>query len=294
MNSQNLKEYYKGVFMENVNILYYFTIYGILGWCLEVAYAAVNTGTFVNRGFLNGPICPIYGIGAVLIIDFLTPFKNNLILLFVTSIFITSLLEYMTGFILEKIFNNKWWDYSKYPFNIKGYICLKFSLAWGIACVLVMRIIHPLVENFIEFIPQFIGAFFLLCTAVLFVIDIIATIDTVLKLNFRLKRIHEISDKIKQKSDTIGKNISDDTIELKRKYEYQSAEFRKKYDDFSEDVIEIKEKYKKEIRELKETYKKLTARRNPFHRRLIKAFPNIKSNKYFEALNELKRNAAKK
>jgi uncharacterized membrane protein len=156
-------------------------------------------------------------------------------------------------------------------------------LAWGIACVLVMRIIHPLVENFIEFIPQFIGAFFLLCTAVLFVIDIIATIDTVLKLNFRLKRIHEISDKIKQKSDTIGKNISDDTIELKRKYEYQSAEFRKKYDDFSEDIIE-----------LKETYKKLTDRRNPLHRRLIKAFPNIKSNKYFEALNELKRNAAKK
>lgn len=310
--------------MENITILgfalyeilFYFVIYAFLGWCLEVVYAAVNTGSFVNRGFLNGPVCPIYGVGAVIVIDFLMPFRDNLVLLFITSVFITSLLEYVTGLALEKLFNDKWWDYSQYPFNIRGYICLKFSLAWGIGCILTMKIIHPVIVEFVKLIPTFLGNILLLSLAIVFIIDLVSTVDTVMKLNFRLKRIHEISGKIKEKSNILGEGISRDTIELKRKYEYQAVEIRKKYNDLSEDAIELKEKYQnnlieikekyenslaeiregyeREISELKENYKKLTGRRNHLHRRIIRAFPDIKSNRYFEALNELKRNITKK
>ncbi|WP_446897376.1 putative ABC transporter permease [Clostridium sp. LBM24168] len=298
------------------NILFYFVIYAFAGWCLEVVYAAVNTGTFVNRGFLNGPICPIYGIGAVLVIDFLMLFRDNLILLFFTSVIITSFLEYVTGFVLEKLFNNRWWDYSRYPFNIKGYICLKFSLAWGIGCILIIKVIHPVVVGFIGFISVPLGNIILLCLAVIFIIDIISTVDTVMKFNLRLRKIHEISGKIKEKSNFLGERISNETIELKSKYEYQVADIRRRYVELSENAVEIKEKYEnelselkrkyenrlseireiygKELIELKETYKRLTGRKNNYHRRIIKAFPGIKSNKYSEALNELKKNVARK
>ena len=114
-------------------LLFYFIIYAFLGWCTEVVYAALNTGKFVNRGFLNGPICPIYGFGIAAIVAFLAPVSNNPALLFAGSAIITSAIELITGWIMEKAFNTRWWDYSTMPFNIGGYICLKFSIAWGIA-----------------------------------------------------------------------------------------------------------------------------------------------------------------
>ena len=109
------------------SILYFF-VYGFLGWCTEVIFAAFKQHRFVNRGFLNGPYCPIYGCGVVIVVAVLTPLKENLFFLFVGSFLLTSILEYITGFVLEKVFHNKWWDYSNLPFNIKGYVCLKFSI----------------------------------------------------------------------------------------------------------------------------------------------------------------------
>ena len=117
--------------------LWIFFIYAFLGWCTEVSYAALVSGRFVNRGFLNGPVCPIYGLGVVLVMACLEPFRDNLLLLFVCSVLLTSLLEWITGFVLEKLFHQRWWDYSNEPFNLGGYVCLRFSIAWGLACVFV-------------------------------------------------------------------------------------------------------------------------------------------------------------
>ena len=89
-------------------LLWLFCIYAFFGWCVEVAYHAINCGKFINRGFLNGPYCPIYGIGMIIVVQFLFPLRENLIILFLGSLLLTSLLEFITGFLLEKIFNNKW------------------------------------------------------------------------------------------------------------------------------------------------------------------------------------------
>ena len=134
-----------------------FIIYAFIGWCTEVAYAALNTGKFVNRGFLNGPYCPIYGCGVVVVVACLTPLKDNIVVLFIGSFLLTTIIEFLTGLVLEKIFHNKWWDYSDLPFNIKGYICLKFSIYWGIACTFVMKIVHPIIYKFITLIPFVVG-----------------------------------------------------------------------------------------------------------------------------------------
>ena len=111
-----------------------FFVYGFLGWCTEVAFAAFKERRFVNRGFLNGPICPIYGVGVTMVIWCLDPVRENLLILYVASVILVTVLEGLTGYAMDKIFHNKWWDYSNMPMNIGGYVCVLFSLIWGVAC----------------------------------------------------------------------------------------------------------------------------------------------------------------
>ena len=136
-----------------VDYIWYFFIYAVLGWCAEVIFAAVNTGKFVNRGFLNGPLCPMYGVGVAVIVFCLSPLEDNVWLTFLAAVVLTSGLEWITGFVLEKLFHQRWWDYSGLPFNIGGYICLKFSLAWGLACLLILKVIHPGIAALVHHIP---------------------------------------------------------------------------------------------------------------------------------------------
>ena len=119
------------------DLLWYFTIYSFLGWCSEVIFATVTTGKFVNRGFLNGPVCPIYGFGMVLVLAILTPVQQSGLALFFGGMILASALELAGGWALKKIFHTTWWDYSDQPFNLGGYICLKFSLAWGVCLSLI-------------------------------------------------------------------------------------------------------------------------------------------------------------
>lgn len=99
-------------------MLLYFFIYGILGWCTEVAFAAAKERRFVNRGFLNGPICPIYGVGVVTVTAFLDPLRDQWVLLYLASTILVTLIEGLTGFVLDRLFHHKWWDYTGMPFNI--------------------------------------------------------------------------------------------------------------------------------------------------------------------------------
>jgi uncharacterized membrane protein len=127
-------------------LIVYFLIYSFIGWCIEVTYYFCVKGYYVSRGFLVGPFCCIYGCGGLLIVLFLKRFKHNPVILFVSAAAVTSALEYITGYLLEKFFNNKWWDYSEQPLNLSGYICIKNSLYWGIAAVILLYFIHPFIR----------------------------------------------------------------------------------------------------------------------------------------------------
>ena len=137
--------------------LWYFFLYAFFGWCCEVCFAAAKDGVFVNRGFLNGPVCPIYGVGVTLVVLCLTPVRDNVLYLFIGSVLLTSALEWVTGFVLERVFHQKWWDYSDMPGNLNGYICPLFSLLWGLACLLVMRVFHPMIAKLVGWIPHTLG-----------------------------------------------------------------------------------------------------------------------------------------
>lgn len=129
--------------------LLYF-IYSIIGWFLEVGLAFYEHKKFVNRGFLIGPYCPIYGVGCLLLTILLSKYINEPGVIFAFSIFICATLEYLTSYLMEKIFKLRWWDYSNMKFNINGRICLETLIPFGIIGVLVVKYISPFLINTIN------------------------------------------------------------------------------------------------------------------------------------------------
>ena len=121
-----------------------FLIYSAVGWLCESVYCSVPAHKFINRGFLNGPLCPIYGVGALLADALLTPVAWSLPLLFLGGAIVTSVLEYFTGWLLETLFHAKWWDYSNKKWNLHGRVCLRNSVLFGLMCVILLRVLHPL------------------------------------------------------------------------------------------------------------------------------------------------------
>jgi len=147
--------------MEMLNQVLYFFIYSFVGWTMESIYMSFRENRFVNQGFLYGPFCPIYGFGALGIIQLfqwisLLPLGNVSFLLVgvFSSIMVATGLEYMAGTILEKIFNVKWWDYSEESHNLNGRICIKYSLLWGGLAFLLIMLIQPMLEPLVEKTPD--------------------------------------------------------------------------------------------------------------------------------------------
>lgn len=273
-------------------IVWYFFIYGFLGWCTEVIYAALIQKRFVNRGFLNGPICPIYGFGVLLVLHLLRPFQENLFLLFGGSVLITSAIEFIGGFAMEKLFHQRWWDYSKEPFNLMGYICLSFSILWGLACLIVVDRINPIVVYLVSKIPNFSGKLILAGVGILFLADFIATLRAVLKFNAKLKALDEITKRLREASDDIGEKLADTTLSVMERSEEVKERFEEQKEEFKEDWLDLKKRgkeFKKQNREeLKRLKVALLEKSYYSQRRLLKAFPSMRSTKYEEALYELK------
>ena len=228
---------------------------------MEVSFQAVKTGRFINRGFLNGPLCPIYGFGALGVIYFLTDIgKTNKLILFFGSVFIATALELVGGFLLEKIFHKKWWDYSEMRFNLGGYICVEFSILWGLACFVLYEAVHPLIQRLFAFLnPKFI--FYIdIILLIIFAVDMVQTILTLVGLNKKFKKLNAASQDIRGVSDDIGKRVYERTMKVKSKKE------------------EIEDRPKIRELESKRTMirQELATRFDKFgEKRILRAFPNL-------------------
>jgi len=266
-----------------------FFFYAFLGWCLEVAYHALITGNFINRGFLNGPWCPVYGFGAAAVLACLFPLRENKLLLFAGSVVLTSAIEWLTGFVLEKLFRQHWWDYSDQPFNLNGYICLRFSLAWGLACLIVVDAIHPAFLWCIARVPRTLGLVLLGALLAAMLVDLIATVRTVAKLNRRLSQIDEAAAQLHAISDGLGGNIADRVLEAAEK----GLNLR---DDMQADLIEWKgewtdrrEEFLDRAEALRQKAEQAMAEKNFGEGRLMAAFPRMRSVKYAASMERLRR-----
>lgn len=238
----------------------FFLTYSFLGWCMESTLFSVREKRFVNRGFLNGPLCPVYGIGMVIIIYFLEPFYNNILLLFLLGMLLASILEFITGFLLEKLFKTRWWDYSKRKYNIDGYICLQNSLAWGVLCVIMIKVIQPEVVRFIDSFNSTALHTFSLATLTILIIDMIVTIANLLNLrgyitnlNIVHKTLNEI-EAVSGKYRKVYKDIVDNHITLGN-YLDEINEYREvEKDRVKNRINELRDKHISPRRQLKRLY----------------------------------------
>ena len=162
-------------------LILYFIVYAFLGWCLETIYAYFVFGHFVKRGFLYGPICPIYGFGAILLLISLENIeKGHNLKKFIISMVVFTIFEYFASFLLEIIFNQRWWDYSNEFMNLQGRVCLTFSIVWGLIGVIFINYIHPFVkkklDNLSMRIPVKMKKFIIYLAFIVCLVDVVLSI----------------------------------------------------------------------------------------------------------------------
>ena len=207
-------------------ILAFFLIYSCLGWCLEVIYAAVSTGQLVNRGFLNGPVCPIYGFGMVIVLFALTPLSHSLFLLYLGGVILPSALELVGGWALYKLYHTRWWDYSDYPFNIGGYICLEFSLLWGVGTLIVMKLVHPIIANAVALIPPLVGLILMFLLYAIYAADTIATAFAASDLARDLDALEKVADSMHAVSDAMTELLGTNAMAMDQKMDESRLQFK--------------------------------------------------------------------
>ena len=294
------------------HLLWFFFVYAFLGWCAEVGYAATKTGKFVNRGFLNGPWCPVYGFGVVIVLGCLEPLSGNLPLLFLGSVALTSALEWLTGFALEKLFHQRWWDYSDEPFNLTGYICLRFSLMWGFACLFVVKLLHPTVVLAVDLLPRPLGWVLLagLCAAL--GVDLAATVSAIARLNRRLVLLDELAGRIREASDDLGEDLADRVLDaaergadwkedwedlaqrMAQRRAQRRAALAEGLDDLREDLQDRAEASRQQLQEWRASAQELLDKSSRGQRRLLRAFPSLRSVDHRAALERLRRRLERK
>lgn len=267
-----------------------FFIYGILGWCAEVAFAGFTTHELVNRGFLNGPVCPIYGFGMVAMLLVVGPWIKNVVVLFFVGMIITTGVELFGGLILYKIFHTRWWDYSNYKWNFHGLICPQFCLVWGVACVVVLRVIHPLIAAPVRMIPPLplliVDAVFL----VGFVADVSVSAAEAIGLNKHLQQIDELRAAMRVTSDKLttvigGNAITADALldEQKLQLTLAAMEGRDNAADLADQIKSLSAR----AGEMRAKGEKLLRQRFFGTGRLLRAFPDMKSSLHAESLDAI-------
>lgn len=237
-------------------ILFYFMTFAFLGWILEVSFAAVKSGRFVNRGFCNGPVCPIYGAGVAVIYAVLGALRDTWVLLFLASILVTSAIELVTGFLMDKLFHTKWWDYSGKKFNIGGYICLRFSLIWGLLCMGVVKLLFPLFDGLYGLLGEHVVVLLEIVFFVVLLVDFAVSVASVIGLNRRLGALDKIAEELHHGSDSLGGHVYRGTVALE------------------------------------EQYTKLASKAQRMARRILDAFPTMSSMKHNEQLALLREHLA--
>ncbi len=187
-----------GAVIDSAHLFLFFLSYAFLGWICEEIWCTVKSRKITKRGMLHGPICPIYGFGSVLILYLLEPWRSTWVRLFFASVIVTSILEYFTSWLLEKLFHAKWWDYSKEPLNLNGRVCIVNSAAFGVGGLALEHLIHPLVERFLylDFAAPYIN-YIAGGLLALILLDLLVTVRKLVDFAATMEKIRTYADTLK-------------------------------------------------------------------------------------------------
>lgn len=290
-----------------VQWLFFFYFYCFFGWVFESTFVSVKSGHFVNRGFMRGPFLPIYGSGAIMMLVVSMPFQDNIFLTYVAGCIGATALELVTGVTMEALFKVRYWDYSNQKFNYKGHICLSSTLAWGFLTILMTEYVHRAVERVVFAIPGTLVTFLTVTVSVCIVADFTLSFKAALDLRnilIGLEKAKEEMERIQKRLDVIIA-VANDEREL-RKLERESY-MEELMDNLEERFVHIKERIsidpgafvedvREELMELRSRYLMEKEERMRFRRikdfwqrNLIRGNPGMKSRRFEEALEELKK-----
>lgn len=190
------------------HLFFWFLIYSFAGWVYESILVSIQEHRVVNRGFLNGPLCPIYGVGAVLSAVLLGHMKSPILVFFISMVG-ASILEYFTSWAMERMFHARWWDYTDFKFNLNGRICLLGALIFGLACTFVVFIAQPYVSQFTDMIPRTMLNVIVVVTLLLFIVDIIVTVTSMQQFD---RMLESAKAKLQEYATSAGQSSSWDKI----------------------------------------------------------------------------------
>ena len=264
------------------HIANWFYIYSFLGWLWETCYVSVRKGKLVNRGFINGPLCTIYGCGALAVYMILLPISDNLLLLFVGGIVVATVLEYVTAVLMENIFHTSWWDYSDKKFNFQGRICLGCSLGWGLFTVGLFKVLHPVVSDFTELYSRRTGEIAVCVITVVYIVDFAFSAAAAFHIHERIPAWEQALDQMRvellvqarEKMENLEESSGLSRERIKKQLESKLGRL--------DDVALIKELEEKRTAMLSDISEELQKRKEAMAgkvshnmQRFVKAYPNL-------------------
>lgn len=279
----------------------FFYIYCFFGWIIESTYVSVCTGNWVNRGFMRGPVIPIYGTGAVIVLFAVIPFRTSPILVFIVGTVAASILEFVTGFVMERIYKVRYWDYSDKPFNLCGYICLFNSLCWGVLSILLIYLVHSWVEKGVLFLNDMVLLSIDSGISSLFIVDLFNSSTTAVELKRMLANSQKLKDDLMNIHNKMiefntaianGKEKMDELKQMSLQELYISARDNMSNIAADKNSPEL-QNLKNKLDLLKDKYYKRMLAEDKAKFKLLKNNPKAVSYKYRESLREIMDKAKK-
>ena len=302
--------------------LLFFFIYCFLGWVWESCYVSIKKREWINRGFLHGPMLPIYGSGAIIVLLCTIGVRDQVILIFIFGMTGATILEYVTGACMERLFRVRYWDYSHMPLNLKGYICLPVSLGWGAFSVLLVRVIHVPIENLVLQIPERIAEVVSVVCSSAFAVDFTLSFSEAMDLRDMLIRLSDSNEKIQRlqkRLEVVSAFAGDGLMQYQMKREERKmsrkeflegmierqrenrrmmlVELIDRVNEAMENGLEKKEELQKIKTQIEQEFKNIGSLTNRAVRRsagLLHRNPNTVSKKYAEALKQVQEMLKKK
>ena len=293
-----------------------FYIYCFVGWCFESTVVSVQQKRPVNRGFLRGPMLPIYGFGATLLLHISLPLYHHPVQLFFWSMVCATVFEYLVGAVMEKLFKIKYWDYSEHRFQFQGLICLQSSLCWGLLGLVLARFIHPPIETFVIRLPFGLLLALTLVLSALFVSDVVVSVRAALDLAHVLEEL----DKLREQADEVRAKLSESAMvgltnlsyrvdeargefsermaDAKEQLTERAADAKEQLTDAKEQLTEraadAKEQLQQTLDDMQRNFEERAKNLGYLRKSLLRGNPSAKSTQYNDVLQRLKTHVTRK
>ena len=293
--------------------LFFFYFYCFFGWCFESTYVSLKKRHFVNRGFMRGPFLPLYGTGAIMMLVVSMPFQDNLVLTYLAGCVGATVLEYVTGVVMEALFKVRYWDYSNKKFNFQGHICLGSSLAWGGLTILMTAVIHKPVEKLVLMMPATVLSVVTFLLTFYIVSDFTLSFKAALDLRdilIKMEKAKEELQHLQKRLDVLIAVSENEWEEKRQEFEEKRQERELRVDELRENIGERLEAFKVRIQEKPAAYlenareeladimvkyrmnlqqnRLFKYTKNAYRRSQLLGNPGMVSKKFKEALEELK------